>query len=86
MNTQDDNNDIQILKKELQIKRTIVETTVLQRKEARENSSLLEDIQRNNIREREMTQELKKENSLVWKDNKIVYMDRQIYIPNNKKL
>jgi len=33
-----------------------------------------------------MTQELKKENSLVWKDNKIVYMDRQIYIPNNKKL
>ena len=86
MNTQDDNNDIQILKKELQIKRTIVEITVLQRKEARENSSLLEDIQRNNIREREMTQELKKENSLVWKDNKIVYMDRQIYIPNNKKL
>lgn len=86
MNTQDDNKDIQILKKELQIKRTIVEITVLQRKEARENSSLLEDIQRNNIREREMTQELKKENSLVWKDNKIVYMDRQIYIPNNKKL
>lgn len=65
MNTQDDNKDIQILKKELQIKRTIVEITVLQRKEARENSSLLEDIQRNNIRKREMTQELKKENSLV---------------------
>ena len=76
MNTQDDNKDIQILKKELQIKRTIVETTVLQRKKARENSSLLEDIQRNNITEYEMTQELKKENSLVWKDNKIVYMDR----------
>ena len=86
MNTQDDNKDIQILKKELQIKRTIVEITVLQRKDARENSSLLEDIQRNNIREHEMTQELKKENSLIWKDNKIVYMDRQIYIPNNKKL
>ena len=86
MNTQDDNKDIQMLKKELQIKRTIVEITVLQRKDARENSSLLEDIQRNNIREHEMTQELKKENSLIWKDNKIVYMDRQIYIPNNKKL
>ena len=86
MNTQDDNRDIQMLKKELQIKRIIVEITVLQRKEARENSSLLEDIQKNNIREHEMTQELKKENSLVWKDNKIVYMDRQIYIPNNKKL
>ena len=86
MNTQDDNKDIQMLKKELQIKRTIVEITVLQRKKARENSSLLEDIQRNNIRKHEMTQELKKENSLVWKDNEIVYMDRQIYIPNNKKL
>ena len=55
MNTQDDNKDIQMLKKELQIKRTIVEITVLQRKDARENSSLLEDIQRNNIREHEMT-------------------------------
>jgi len=33
-----------------------------------------------------VVQELKKENSLAWKENRIIYMDGQIYIPNNKKL
>jgi len=31
-------------------------------------------------------QELKKENSLAWKQDRIIYIDRQIYIPNNKKI
>jgi len=43
----------------------MAEITVLQRKETRENSSLLEDIQRDNIKEHEVAQELKKENSLA---------------------
>ena len=64
----------------------IAEITVLWRNKVRENSSLLEKIQRNNIREHEVVQELKKENSLAWEENGIIYMDRQIYIPNNKKL
>jgi len=34
----------------------------------------------------EMAQELKKKNSLAWKENRIIYIDGQIYIPNNKKL
>jgi len=33
-----------------------------------------------------MAQELKKENSLAWEENRIIYIDGQIYIPNNKKL
>ena len=75
-----------MLKEELCTGRTTAEITVLRRKEARENSSLLEDIWRNNIRKHKITQELKKENSLVWEENRIIYIDRQIYIPNNKKL
>jgi len=51
-----------------------------------EDSSLLEEIQRNNTREHEVEQELKKENNLTWKQDGIIYMDRQIYIPNNKKI
>ena len=51
-----------------------------------EDSSLLEEIQRNNTREHEVEQELKKENSLTWEQDGIIYMDRQIYIPNNKKI
>ena len=61
------------------------EITMLQRNIV-ENSSLLEEIQRNNTREHEVEQELKKENSLAWKQDRIIYIDGQIYIPNNKKI
>jgi len=44
VNTQDDNKDVQMLKDKLWTKRTIVEVTILQRKEAIENSSLSDDI------------------------------------------
>jgi len=44
VNTQDDNKDVQMLKDELWTRRTIAEVTVLQRKEAIENSSLSDDI------------------------------------------
>ena len=44
MNTQDDSKNVQMLKEELWNKRTMVEIIVLQRKEAREKSSLLDDI------------------------------------------
>ena len=44
VNTQDDNKDVQMLKDELWTRRTIAEVTILQRKEAIENSSLLDDI------------------------------------------
>jgi len=33
-----------------------------------------------------MIQELKKEDGQAWKDDGIVYVDGQIYIPNNKKI
>ena len=54
VNNQDDNKDVQMLKDELWTRRTIAEVTVLQRKEAIENSSLSDDIWRNNTKEHEM--------------------------------
>ena len=50
------------------------------------NSDLLKEIQRNNTMKHEVEQELKKKNSLAWEQNGVIYMNRQIYIPNNKKL
>jgi len=37
------------------------------------------------MKKHEVEQELKKNNRTAWKDDGIVYVDRQIYIPNNKK-
>jgi len=51
-----------------------------------ENLDLLEEIWRNNTREHEVEQELKKQNSLAWEQDRIIYMNGQIYIPNNKKI
>ena len=48
--------------------------------------NLLKEIQRNNMKEHKVEQELKKGNCLTWEQNRITYMDRQIYILNNRKL
>jgi len=75
-----------MLKKELWTKRMTAEIMMLKRCKSLEDSNLLEEIQRNNTREHEVEQELKKENGLVWEQDRIIYIERQIYIPNNRKL
>jgi len=59
---------------------------MLRRNKTIENSDLLKEIWRNNEKEHEVEQELKKGNSLVWEQNGIIYMVEQIYIPNNRKI
>jgi len=48
---------------------------MLKRYKSLEDSNLLEEIQRNNTREQKVKQELKKENSLVWEQDGIIYME-----------
>ena len=59
---------------------------MLKRYKSLEDSNLLEEIRRNNTREQEVEQELKKENGLVWEQDRIIYMEEQIYILNNRNL
>ena len=86
VDTREDNKDVQMLKEELWTRRTIVEIMMLRRNKTIEDLDLLEEIQRNNTKKYEVKQELKKEDGLAWEQNGIIYMDRQIYIPNNKKI
>ena len=59
---------------------------MLKRTTTMDNLEILEEIRRNNTKEWEVTQALEKDNGLSWEDNRIVYMEERIYIPNNKKL
>ena len=59
---------------------------MLKRDKTIEDSDLLEEIWRNNTRKHKVEQKLKKENSLAWEQDRIIYMDGQIYISNNKKI
>ena len=38
------------------------------------------------IKEHKVEQELKKEDGLTWEQDRITYLDRWIYIPNNRKI
>jgi len=57
----------------------MVEVMMLGRSQIIGNLDLLEEIQRNNTREQEVQQTLKKGDG-------ITYLDGQIYIPNNRKI
>ena len=87
VNTKEDNKNVQVLKKELWTRRTIAEVMMLKRNQTTvDNLNLLEEVYRNNTREKEIQQALKKENGLLWEQDGIAYIDRRIYIPNNKRL
>jgi len=75
-----------MLKEDLWARRTTAEVTVIRRNRTTEESELLKEIQRNNTKEHEVEQELKKSNRTAWEDDGIVYVDGQIYISNNKKI
>ena len=51
-----------------------------------DNLDLLEEVHRNNTREKEIQQVLKKEDELSWEQDGIAYIEGRIYIPNNKRL
>jgi len=58
---------------------------MIKRKTTAEESDILKEIRRNTTREREVIQALRKKNSLTWEENRIIYMNGRIYVPNNRK-
>ena len=86
VNTKEDNKNIQLLKEELWTRRTTAGVMMLNRNQTTDNLDLLEEIQRNNTKEQEVQQALKKEDGLTWEQDGIAYIEGRIYIPNNKKL
>jgi len=56
------------------------------RKMTAEEGDIIKEIRRNNTREKEVVQAMKKQDGLTWEENRVVYMDGRIYVPNNKKI
>ena len=84
----EDNKNIKILKNELWTRRISIEARVvmIRKNQVVEETILLEEIKRNQIREQEVQKELEKDKGQAWKDNRIVYIKGRIYIPNNRKI
>ena len=83
IDTWEDNKDVQILKKDLWARRMTAEIIMIRRNTTIENSKLLEEIWKNNTKEHEVEQKLKKDDGIIWEQDRIMYMDGKIYIPNN---
>jgi len=49
-------------------------------------SERLKEIKKNMMREKKVIQALEKEDGLTWKEDRVVYMEGRIYVPNNKKI
>jgi len=86
IDTKEDNKDIQLLKDEMWTRKTTAKVTMLRRKVMAEESDIVKRIRRNNTREKEIVQALKKNDELAWKEDGVAYMEGRIYVPNNKKL
>ena len=74
---------MQMFKEELWTRKTMAEVTMLKRNKTTDNLDLLKKIWRNNTREQEVQQALKKEDGLGWEQDRIAYIEGWIYIPNN---
>ena len=86
VNTKEDNKDVQLLKDKLWQQKTTAEIIIMKENKTREKGNILKEIRKNAIREKEVVQALKKEDSLTWEEDGVVYMEGRIYVLNNKKI
>ena len=63
-----------------------VEITMIQRRMMIEESNIFKKIKKNMTREKEVVQALKKEDSLTWEEDGVVYIEGRVYVPNNRKI
>ena len=64
----------------------MAEVTLIRKNQVVEETTLLEKIQRNNIKEQEVVKKLEKNNEQAWEEDGIVYVEGRIYISNNQKI
>ena len=87
VNATEDNKDVQLLKEEMWTRKiTTVEITVIQKNQIVKETTLLEEIWKNRIKEQEVLKELEKDEGQTWEDDGIVYIEENINISDNQKI
>ena len=59
---------------------------MMERKMIVDKGDIIKKFKRNNTREKEVVQALKKEDGLTWEEDEVVYIEGRIYVLNNKKI
>ena len=86
VDTKEDNKDVQLLKDEIWTRKITSKIKVFNERKRIDESDIIKKIRKNNTREKKVVQALKREDGLTWEEDKVVYMEGRIYVPNNKDL
>ena len=84
VDTKEDNKDVQLLKDEMWSGKSTSKIQVFDRKKRVDESDIIKKIRKNNTREKEIVQAIKRKDGLAWEEDDVVYMEGRIYVPNNK--
>jgi len=82
----EDNKDVQLLKDEMWSRKSTSKIQVFDGKKRADENDIIKKIRKNNTREKEIVQAMKREDGLAWEEDNMVYMEGRIYVPNNKDL
>ena len=87
VDTKDDNKDIKMLKDKLWIRKVNkeIEVIIFRENQLVTETILLEEICKNNMK-KQVQNELEKKDGQACEDNRVVYIEERIYIPNNRKI
>ena len=58
----------------------------MEENKTREENEILKEIRRNATREKKVVQALERNDGITWEEDRLVYMEGRIYVPNNKKI
>jgi len=86
VDTKEDNKDVQLLKDEMWSRKSTSKIQVFNGRKRGDENDIIKKIRKNNTREKEVIQAMKREDGLAWEEDDVVYMEGRIYIPNNKDL
>ena len=86
VDTKEDNKDVQLLKDEMWTRKSTSKIKVFDERKRIDKSDIIKKIRKNNTREKEVVQALKREDGSTEEEDEVVYMEGRIYIPNNKDL
>ena len=67
-------------------RKTTAEVVIMGENKTRGENGILKEIRRNATREKEVVQALERNDGLTWEEDRLVYMEGRIYVPNNKKI
>ena len=74
------------MKNKLWQRKTTVKVIIIKEDKTKKENGILKKIRRNATRENEVVQALERNDSLTWEEDRVVYMEGRIYVPNNKKI